>query len=481
MTTDTETARRDPFAALFTDGAPDSVDVVIVGGGFSGVASLIHLLRARPGIRVAVIEQTPRRAPGVAYGACHATNLLNVAAGRMGAFPDDPCGFWSWLERRVPGRYQSEEFVPRALFGEYLVAVLLAELGGPSRVAFIRDAVEALRREPQAISVSTRSGRRIAAAAVLVAVGLPAARPPWLHPGQTVMPGCVVDPWQAGVLDRVGPDDSIVIVGTGLTALDVFISLHDRGHGGRVTFVSRSGRFPLPHADGGGRLVASIDTAGYAAGARPALRLARLLAVEAASVGLPWQSAVDALRAHVPSIWRGWTGVERSRFLKRLRPFWEIHRHRAPHPTLDRLSTAVASGRASLVRGTIESVASSPEGSLRISIRTPSGQEVERSAAWIVNCVGPTLQVGDSDSPLVKSLLTSGTAATDPESLGLSADDDGRLRRRDGTVDDRVFLIGALRRGELWESTAVPELRVQAASVAAAIAARLAEETRSAT
>jgi uncharacterized NAD(P)/FAD-binding protein YdhS len=478
MTAPAETARRDAFASLFTDDPPASVDVVIVGAGFSGVTSLIHLLRARPGIRVAVLEQTLRRAPGIAYGACRATNLLNVAAGRMGAFPDDPLGFWSWLERRDPGRYRVEDFVPRALFGEYLVDALLAELGGPSRVAFVQDAVEVLHRESQGIAMSTRRGRRIAAAAVLLAVGLPAAHPPWLQAGRVATPGCVVDPWHAGVLDRVGSDDSIVIVGTGLTALDVFISLQDRGHSGRITFVSRNGRFPLPHADGGGRLVASIDTSGYAAGARPALRLARCLAGEAARVGLPWQSAVDALRVHAPSIWGEWTSEERARFLKRLRPFWEIHRHRAPHLTLDRVSAAVASGRAGLVRGTIEQVAAvSPEGPVRISIRTPSGQAVECSAAWIINCIGPTLKVGDSNSSLIKSLLASGTAATDPASLGLSADDNGRLRRRDGTVDDRLFLIGALRRGELWESTAVPELRVQAASVASAMAARLAEET----
>jgi uncharacterized NAD(P)/FAD-binding protein YdhS len=53
--------------------------------------------------------------------------------------------------------------------------------------------------------------------------------------------------------------------------------------------------------------------------------------------------------------------------------------------------------------------------------------------------------------------------------IGLAVDDPGRAIGADGTVDPHLWTIGSLRRGADWESTAVPDLRVQARDIASAI------------
>src|SRR5439155_2414957 len=275
--------------------------------------------------------------------------------------------------------------------------------------------------------------------------------------------GCVDDPWSPNALDGIEIDDPVVIVGTGLTALDVLVSLERKGHRGRVLFVSRGGRFPLRHgAANSARPPASIDPQALGSSARQALRTLRQIARARVAAGLGWQEVIDAVRPHTAAVWAMWSSADRSRFLRRLRPFWDIHRHRAPQHVVALADAGLESGRITMARGTIERV-KNPEHAagprLSVAIRTVSGRLFVYRAQWIVNCIGPAMRITEATDPLIRSLLAEGTAITDCESLGLLADAHARLLRGDGTADERLYLIGALRRGEMWESTAVPELR----------------------
>ena len=81
--------------------------------------------------------------------------------------------------------------------------------------------------------------------------------------------------------------------------------------------------------------------------------------------------------------------------------------------------------------------------------------------------------IRDTVDPMLGALLRSGLAVEDEAGIGLRTGPDGELVGRSGIGDDRIVLVGALRRGDLWESTAVPELRVQAVRAAAHVAAAL--------
>jgi uncharacterized NAD(P)/FAD-binding protein YdhS len=466
-------APRLPFSGV----APTRADVGIVGGGFSGLISLLHIVGRVPGVRVVIVERDPRGAPGIAYGACAPMHLLNVRADRMGALPDDPRAFFAWLEQREPGRYRPADFVPRVLYGEYLLTTIHDALRPfPFQVDFVRDSVDRIGVAADGVRLVLRSGRSIATSAAILALGLPAAAPPWARHGEPTFSGRVDDPWAPGALDGVEADDRVMIVGTGLTSLDVLASLEHLGHRGEIVFVSPGGRFPLAHAAESAVPPVEIDVAAMTVGARAALQTIRRLAGARAAAGLPWQDVLDAVRPNTSQIWRNWPAVERARFLSRLRPFWDIHRHRAPQETLFRLAKSMRLGRITKIRGSVERVVGggySAKPRLSATIRSGAGQRTEYGAQWICNCVGPTLGVGETDDALIQSLLASGDAATDPESLGLCSDACGRVRRADGTTATRLYLLGALRRGDVWESTAVPELREQAAHVGAAVAQTL--------
>src|SRR5262252_9428660 len=93
-------------------------DVAIIGGGASGVLTAAQLHRRQPQLRVALIDSAGRWR-GLAYGTPHDCHLLNVPAGNMSAFPDQPEHFYFWLRQRDPWAAKTT-FAPRKLYGEYL-------------------------------------------------------------------------------------------------------------------------------------------------------------------------------------------------------------------------------------------------------------------------------------------------------------------------------------------------------------------------
>jgi len=468
--------RRNPFG--FTPETPAECDVAIVGGGFSGLMALVRMTARAPGASAAIFERRPRPGPGVAYGACDGEHRLNVPAARMGAFADRPTAFHEWLEREMPGRFGSSDFAPRALFGRFMVETVRSAVGAPGpRRAFVSDAVVHLERQPLGYELLLSSGRMVRARGVILAIGLPPARAPWRGVDPAAVAAIprrllVEDPWEPGVLDGIDPAGTVLVVGSGLTAIDVVMRLRRTGHRGRIVLASRNGRLPLPHAASHGA-PATYDVAELEKGPNEAFRAIRRAAREELAHGHAWQSAIDGVRPHVVRIWRAWSVAHRREFLKRLRPLWEVHRHRVPPDLLEMLQSEARAGTLELAAATVRGIAQTGPESVRIRLRTSDGTERELEAARLVNCVGPTMSVGETVDPLLGSLLRGGIASVDELGLGLRSDLEGRLLAADGSIAPAIRLVGALRRGELWETTAVPELRVQAAAAADSLAAEL--------
>lgn len=468
-------------AALpWTDRLPPDADVAIVGGGFSGLMTLVNVLERAPRARVVLLERRPTRTPGVAYGACDPTHLLNVPADRMGATTANTAEFHAWLERRAPGQYAPGAFAPRKLYGQYLLELVAARIARERhRLCLVRDAVVHVEHAPEGFELLTASGRTCVARCAVLAPGIPPARAPWAQiasdaPRRLLMP----DPWDAGAFDGVPAEAPVLIVGSGLTAIDVALALAERGHRGVITMVSRNGRLPLPHAlpcEAAHRFE-RVDVAG---GPAAVMRAIRGAARERMAAGLGWQGALDAVRPFTTEIWRSWNAAERQRFLRHARPMWEVHRHRVPRPVLERLAEAERAGRLVLLRGQLVALgAGGADGAaggggaaaVRATIALHAGGTPEIECVRVFNCIGPATSVRHTADPLLRSLLASGLAVSDAAGLGMLADDSGRVVTESGAVDPRLFLIGALRRADVWESTAVPELRVQCERVAGEVA-----------
>lgn len=457
---------------------PLEPDVAVIGAGFCGTLAAIHLARA--GLRVALLERTGRFGPGLAYGAAGPAHvhLLNTPAGRMSAVPDDPDHFTRWARARDPS-VTGGSFLARRDYAAYLEA-LLAEATCPSgqpgstcpsdqpAITCLPGRVLDIVPEPRGYSLELDGGRSLRAAAVVLATGnLPPADPPALAALRD--PRYVRDPWDRGTWPAFDPDAPVLLLGTGLTALDLALSLADAGHRGPIHLASRRGLLPQPHRSPA-RLAAYVlpDLSEWPGTARGQLRALRSEVRRAADAGVDWRDVVAALRAHTPGLWRRLTLAEQDRFLRHLRPYWDSHRHRAAPATHAAIEALRAEGRLHLHAAAVHAAEPAAD-ALHLDLRRRGGRRDRLDVALLLNCTGPTTDA--TADPLLARLIARGLARPDPLGLGLDIDDLGRPRAADGLTPD-LYIAGPLRRPQLWESTAVLELAPQVAALAALLTAR---------
>jgi uncharacterized NAD(P)/FAD-binding protein YdhS len=396
--------------------------VAVVGGGCSGVLVTRELLRG--GDDDVVLIEPGEPGGGIAYGNAQPWHLLNSRAGAMSADPDDPGHFVRWAGTTA------EAFRPRAEYGRYLRSVLAeADRDHPGRLRVHRARVAAI--GPDGV-VALDDGDAVHADHVVLATGGPAAARQQIEHRRYV-----TDPWRPGVLEALPAGEPVLLVGTGLTAVDVALTLTADGRRtAPVVAVSRRGLLPLTHSDHATPpTVPSLDDC---ATLRDVVRAVRAAAGEAGD----WRPIVDGLRPMLDQLWGALTPGEQDAFLRHLARPWECHRHRMAPAVATRVVELRAAGLLEIRAGGV--------------------------AAWpgladfaaVVNCAGPGRLPGAA-GPLVGGLLAAGLARVGPHGLGLDIDEAGRLVGGDGRANDRLWVIGALRRGARWETTAVPEIRAQ--------------------
>ena len=422
--------------------------VAVVGGGYSGTIAAAELARA--GAEAVLIERSDRFAAGPAYGTREPAHLLNVRAGNMSAFADMPGHFASWAQ--AAGLHGAGDFVARRDYHRYLRGIL-DEAVATGRVRVQRG--EAVRVDEGAVILA--DGSRVACRAAVLAGGNYPSRLPGLLQG----PGAVDNPWDAEgaeALKRLAAQNrDVLLLGTGLTMVDVALSLVDAGFPGRMIATSRRGLVPRGHEE--------IGTPALPAPA-PASLGETMRTVRAAARSHGWRPAVDSLRPVSQQMWQASSEAEKNRFLRHLRPWWDVHRHRIAPPVAARIAQLLSAGRLEIIAGRIRA----HEGGT-VTIDRRGGGVVQRLVGGVVNCTGPEGRIERVEDPLVRQLLASGRARPDPLGIGLDVDAGSRVVGRDGAASDRLYALGPLTRGTFWEIVAVPDIRGQARNVAAAIAA----------
>jgi uncharacterized NAD(P)/FAD-binding protein YdhS len=439
--------------------------VAIVGAGFSGSLLALHLLRTGPPrLRVLLIERKRGFGPGLAYGAHNPQHLLNVRVGNMSAWPEAPDHLRRWLAEQAGGAdAPADAFITRETYGRYLAAMIqdtVAGADGAQRLILVHDEAVGLSRERDGPRLTLAMGRSLTVDAAVLAVGnLPPA--PLRGAGLEAAPDgrYASDPWAKAALDGLENASPVLLIGAGLTMVDVALALDARGHAGPILAISRRGLAPRRHGP-----VSPIP--GIPAAAEgPLSRRLRATRQRARIVG--WRAAIDELRPFVQAIWRSADLAERRRFLRHLRPWWDVHRHRMAPAVADRIEAMRDSGRLTLAAGRILRVEPRAEG-LAVTWR-PRGAEVEAvlQVGRIINCTGPGGDLLRTGDPLLRSLVRQGVARADPLGFGVEIDDDGRLIDAQGLADPRLFAVGPITKGSLWEIVAVPDIRNQVASLAA--------------
>jgi uncharacterized NAD(P)/FAD-binding protein YdhS len=428
--------------------------VAIVGGGASGTILAAQL--ARRGIRSLLIDGSGRMGRGVAYSTTEPAHLLNVRAEGMSAWAGEPGHFAKRFEAEGGA---PRGFAQRRFFATYLGEILAEALASGCTELAEATAVNAA-HDDGAWRVQLDNGTSVTAETLVLAVGN--QEPEGLGAFAAVGRRFVRNPWgddaRSAVADLARSGGAALIVGTGLTMVDLVLSLDAAGHSGRIVALSRRGLIPRAHADFD---PAPVDRNALPTGLRAMFRWLRRRSAE---VG--WRAAVDSLRPYSHPLWQGLWLEEQRRFLRHARPWWDVHRHRIAPEVAAIVANMIAAGQLEVVAGRILSARDVPDGVAVEYRRRGATRGRTETFEYVFNCTGPLHSVTRTKDPLLQSLLGAGEVKPNRLGIGLEVGDDGRA----GT---RLWALGPLTKGRYWEIIAVPDIREQAAAVANDIAREL--------
>jgi uncharacterized NAD(P)/FAD-binding protein YdhS len=449
--------------------------ITVIGAGFSGTMTALHLLERVRNRSVLLCERAPTFARGAAYSTSDPVHLLNVRAANMSAFPDQPEHFSQWLaaECALDGSGLHETpvgtFVSRELFGRYLSSLVgdaLDSNDGASRLRIVPDEVVDLQPEEGGYTLVLAGGRKHRVSGAVVAIGN-------LLPERCATSPYVENPWVTPFAEGLVPGEPVVVIGSGLTMVDVVSRLWASGFAGPVIAISRRGL--LPHTHG---LTLSWPPPDFTTRERRSLaRLLHRVRAEIAAAqreGVGWQSVIDSLRPLTAGLWQGLPKSEQRRFLRHLRPWWDTHRHRMAPPIGQQILGLIDQDYLRLQAGRIVSMDVGAQ-AVDVTYR-PRGQQdaVTLRAQRVINATGssPAQAVGD---PLLRKLVDRGLVQLDGHRLGIEATSRLELVGASGKVTPQLWGLGPILRGMFWECTAVPDIRRQAAQLADEIAASVAQ------
>jgi uncharacterized NAD(P)/FAD-binding protein YdhS len=438
-------------------------NVAIVGGGFSGTTLAAQLLRRTgPSFSVLVVEKTSSVGRGLAYGKQSRSLLLNVRARNMSAFADDPHHFLRWAQSNFDPAAGPGSFLPREVYGRYVEEILreaAASVGG-QRLEWLKD--EALALAPAgggAMEIRLSSGSRVLADRVVLALGnFPPGDP--LAGWDGAPRRCYFrDPGSPEAFEGMTHLDSILLIGSGLTSVDVAIQLRAHGFQRAIHIVSRHGLLPQSHKPTDACPPFWNESSPRTT--RALLCLVREQVRRGRSEGMEWQSVFDSLRPLVAEIWQSLPEPEKRGFLRHVRPYWEVHRHRAAPQIAKLVDDDIARRQIQVHAGRITNYEEDERQATVAYRNRTTGKEHSLRVNRVINCTGPETDCRRLRDPLVSFLLGAGFVRPDPLFLGLDVSPEGALVNREGAISESIYTVGPARKGNLWESTAVPELRVQ--------------------
>lgn len=455
--------------------------VAIIGGGAAAATLASELLerRTRHPLHLDWYTGGPAPGRGVAYGTASHRHLLNVRAASMGMFVSKPGGFLEYAQSLDPS-VKGSDFLPRRMYGDFLqsrVEQALKNAGSFGHdVNLVPFAAESVIPSEDGVVIGYGDETSRADAVVLAIGSLPPRPLPGVEDAAIASGRYVTDPWP--FLASAETDDRplrVLVIGLGLTAVDVLLELSARWPNAHFDALSRHGKLPEPHLaaasaphDDGGELIESMRD-------DPNLRVWMRRLRDVAELAEDWRTVVDGMRPHTQSLWRDLPARERARFLRHARWAWERARHRMPPQVAARVAQLEAAGRFTRSRGRMRSAHLSPEGALDVVHALPGGGESTDTYDVVIQTVGLNTDTQRTDHRLVRQLVIDGIVTPDPLGMGFAAVPDGHLLDARGKPRPNMFAIGSLLRGALWESTAIPEIRKQAQGVADML---LAEESR---
>jgi len=407
---------------------------------------MLALQLAKRGVQPLLIDRAEACGRGIAYGTGDVAHLLNVPAMKMSAWPDEPGDF------AEDAGLADGAFAERRAYGDYLRGKLERAVADAQIIVADAQAVSA-NRTGEVWRIVLDDGREVEADKLALATGN--GRPdPFEIPGWPDE-AMVQDPWSAEAQSRLEQaardSQSVLLIGTGLTMVDLVLTLDRMGHDGPVTAVSRRGVIPRAHVPGIAPLPPP-DPKEIPESLGDAVAWLR-----ARGLGVDWRAAVDSLRPITQALWAGWPDTVKARFLRHARPWWDVHRHRIAPEAAAVIDRWCSAGRLKVIAGRVREGAN---GTATVIRRGDGPVTIEAELA--INCTGPAGPLAATRNPLLRQMLADGLVQPGPLGIGIRTGAMAEAR-------EKLWALGPLTKGQWWEITAVPDIRVQVDQVAAAM------------
>jgi len=460
--------------------------IAIIGGGFCGTAIAVQLARlAQKPLTILLFNHEYPLANGIAYSTDNMIHLLNVPAGRMSLFQDDPTHFVEWILSK--DEYKSfhsddlpSQFMPRKIYGQYVKEVFQKTISGLKpfvQLNIINEEVTDINIENNKSELVIENGSNFIADKIILATGNH-------KPADLKIPDMEFyqskkyfgNPWSKMSVENFENGKDIFMIGTSLTMVDTVLSLCDANFKGKIYALSTKGLLPLPYYNYHPYLKILDDII-------PGLSLNELFSIYKKHIksvlekGWHIDDLTTALRPHSQRIWQELNYADKKKFLVHLSHYWAIARHRLPLHIHSFIQKLIRLNKLEIIAGKLIDLKETADSVSVVYKKRKSETANLLQVQRVINCTGPLSDISKINQPLIKNLYRKKYIAADDFQMGMNATPGGNIIDAEGKISDTVFTIGTNLRGILWESTAVPELRFQAQQLSSYLIMEFEKET----
>jgi uncharacterized NAD(P)/FAD-binding protein YdhS len=452
--------------------------IVIIGGGFCGTITATNLIRGAKGpLKITIVNSGAPFNQGIAFNPYSTTHLLNVAAGNMSAFPEDMMHFTNWVKTKdeyseFETDLLSKTFLPRNLFGEYIQSVWESTLASKSNhieFTLTDDYASDLEfNADNSVKVILKTGSPILADYVVLATGNSLPRNPHIaNMDYYNSPTYYKNPWAVESVKNLNADGDVLIIGNGLTMVDTVIGLIENGFKNKIYSISTNGFGVLAHRHFG------VSYTGLVKELENQYELHRLVSIvnkhikKVRKLGISAGPVIDSLRPYSHKIWQGFSLEEKKQFISKFRHMWGVARHRLPVYIYDIIENLRLEGQLIVHQGKLITI-TEKENEVSVTFYNAKKKcEETLTVQRVINCTGPETSIYKTLNPLLRKLAEKGIISTDPLELGINTDiSTYSIINSKGQKLHNLYTLGTNLKGSLWETIAVPELRIQCKELA---------------
>jgi len=411
--------------------------VAIVGFGFCGRLAFAHLAKNSKNSKIIIFEKNGQNSFGPAFSSFSPYYILNVPVEKMSAFSNQPQGFCEFLQKKYPEIFKeigANGFAPRRIYGEYLEVITKEAFAEAQKnnieVEFVKDEVIEILPCKR---ITTKSNNSFQVNEILIATSFKQSNLPF----DLNSPNLVKQIWDFPKIfhEKNFTNETICLIGSGLTAVDVVVGLFKKNFTGKVFIISRRGNLPKKHFEKINPLPNLISVSDAKNGVVFLTRKIRNFLRQNPQYDLRY--IIDSIRHDTKELWQNFDSKNKKLFL-RLLSYWNIFRHRAPAASIKIMEEMIENKQLELKKKGVKKIYEK-NGKIFVQIH-----DEEIKCDYLINCLG--FEFKPEKYPLLKQMIESGLLKKDLLMVE--------------SLDQKIHLLGGLNIGRDFECTAVPDLRI---------------------